>query len=257
MYSCSSERYPEIDAKYAPPPSASGSSQTSNNKMEILSERKIIKEGKITFETIDIKKTKIFISKIVNELGGYIAKENIFTYSDKILEQLVIRIPANKFDQLVNTISETTKNLEEKEISVLDVTEEYIDIEARLNTKKALENRYKELLQQAKTVEEMLKIEEAIGTLREEIESMEGRIRYLKDQVQFSSLTVEYYQRISSANGFFFKLGKAIVVGWDGFLNFIIGITHIWSFILIIGGVVWGIIKLKKRRKKKQINTSN
>lgn len=226
--------------------------QVADDKIETTSERKIIKQGEICFETSDVKETKSYIIKIVEELGGYISKDNILNYKNRISHRLVIRVPANKFDQLLAKISESAEKLDSKNIEVLDVTEEYIDIEARIKTKKELENRYKELLKQAKTIDEILAIEKEIGELRTEIESIEGRLRYLKDRIGFSTLSVEYYQRTTSAFKFSSKFGRAIVTGWDWLLMFIIGLVHIWPFILIIaGGIFIGVHFDRKRKKKK------
>jgi len=102
------------------------------------------------------------------------------------------------------------------------VTEEFIDIQARIKTKKELENRYKELLAKANTVEELLSIEKELGTLRTEIESIEGRLKYLQDRVSLSSLTIEYYELTTSSFRFIPKLGKSFVTGWNWFLSFIV-----------------------------------
>jgi hypothetical protein len=224
--------------------------QQVNEKVENVTERKVIKEGEIKFEVADVIKTKSLIAKTVQELGGYISKDEVFDYTNKLEHRLVIRIPAEKFDLLLSKVSESAEKLDSKNINILDVTEEYIDIDTRVKTKKELEDRYKALLKQATKVEEILTIEKEIGKLREEIESVEGRLRYLKDRISLSSLTVTYYQKTNSAFGFSSRFGQAIRNGWDGFLLFCIGLTNLWVFILlaILGAYVY---ILFKRRKKK------
>lgn len=211
-------------------------SQPQMEKAEFTIERKIIKEGEISFETASLKNTESLITKIMKEAGGYTASDNIYSSEDRITHRMTIRVPADKFDQLLNNISESAEKLDRKTITALDVTEEYIDVEARIKTKKELENRYKELLVQAKTVEDLLSIEKEIGTLRTDIESIEGRLRYLEDRVSLSSLTIEFYQLTTSSFGFLSKVGGAFLTGWNWLLAFIIGIIHIWPFILLIGG---------------------
>jgi hypothetical protein len=225
--------------------------QSKNDKVETPNERKLIKQGEISFQTADVNETKSLISNIVEGLEGYIAKDNIIDSKDKITHRLVIRVPAERFDQLLTKIAENAEQLESKSIDVLDVTEEYIDVKARINTKKELENRYKELLKQAKTVEDILAIEKEMGTLRTEIESVEGRLRYLKDQVGYSTLTVEYYQKKNSSFNFSSKLVIALATGWDWLLSFLIGILHIWPFILLIAGGLYLAFYFDKKKKKK------
>lgn len=229
--------------------------QSKVEKVETQIERKIIKEGEISFETANLKETESLITKTVNEMGGYVANDNVFSNEDRITHRMTLRVPADKFDQLLTKISESAKKLDRKTISALDVTEEYIDVEARIKTKKELESRYKELLVKAKTVEDLLSIEKEIGTLRTEIESIEGRLRYLQDRVSLSSLTIEYYQLTTSSFGFLSKLGRAFVTGWNWLLAFIIGLIHMWPFILLIGGGLF--ITFRIGRKRKQINNAS
>jgi hypothetical protein len=151
---------------------------------------------------------------------------------------------------LLEKIFKTAQKIESKNISALDVTEEFIDIEARIKTKKELENRYKELLKQAKKVEEILEIEREIGSLRSEIESAEGRLNYLKDRVSLSTLTVVFYEKLNSSFGFTSKFGQAIQNGWTNLLWFFIGLANFWPFI-IIGFTIIIIYKRLKGRKSK------
>lgn len=215
-------------------------------------DRKIIREGDITFESADIKETRSVILNVTKELNGYISKESSYDYPDRTEQSLIIRVPADKFEILLARISETAKKIDSKNINTLDVTEEYIDAEARLKTKKELEERYRELLKQANKVEEVLSVEREIGTLRGEIESVEGRLRYLKDKVAFSTLTVTCYQKGKTGFGFSSKIGGALKSGWKGLLWFLIGLTAIWPFIILIGiGLCTAVIITRRRRAKK------
>jgi len=224
--------------------------QSKAEKVESPIERKIIKEGEISFETATLNETELLITRTVNEMGGYIANDNVFSNEDRITHRTTVRVPADKFDQLLTRISESAEKIDRKTISALDVTEEYIDIEARIKTKKELEIRYKELLVKATTVEDLLSIEKEIGTLRTEIESIEGRLRYLQDRVSLSSLTIEYYQMTSSSFGFLSKLGRAFVTGWNWLLKFIIGLIHLWPFILLISAGLFTAFRIVKKGKK-------
>lgn len=232
-----------------PPTESSTSREKTIDKTETQIERKVIKEGEINFETSNILKTKTLIAKTVQELNGYISKDNVNDYSDKIEHRLIIRVASEKFDPLLNKISESADKIDNKNIEVLDVTEEYIDIEARIKTKKELQNRYKELLVKAVKVEEILSIEKEIGQLQTEIESVEGRMKYLKDRISFSTLTVIFYQKTAAAFRFTNKFGEALKSGWSAFLWLLIGMTHLWTFI-IIGGAIGTYFFIKQKRKK-------
>lgn len=228
-----------------PPPPPEEESQNSSQPVE----RKIIKEGSITFETDDLQATRRLILAAVAESGGYLAQDNAYNEYDRIQHQLVLRIPAGKFDTLLNQISASAKKLDSKNISAQDVTEEFIDVQARLKTKKELEKRYLELLKQAQKVDEILNIEREIGTLRSDIESIEGRLKYLTDKVAFGTLTVMYYQKTTASFGFGSKFSQALRNGWTNLGWFAIGLTSLWPFI-VLGLVAFFVIRRMRRRKK-------
>jgi len=251
IYSCGTNEKSRKITAFVQPPDESSANLQPPEKIEIQDLRKIIREGEITFETADVNETKSLITKTTMELNGYITKESADDYTDRIEQTLIIRVPADKFDLLLAKISESARKIESKNIKALDVTEEYIDVEARLKTKKELENRYRELLAKASKVEEILSIEKEIGQLRADIESIEGRLRYLKDRVAFSSLTATYYQKINSAFGFSSKFGQAIRYGWKNLLWFFIGLTTIWPFIILLGGGLFAGFRINRKRKNR------
>lgn len=230
--------------------------QRSEKAIPEVFDRKIIRQGEIRFETEDLKETESLILKAVNELKGYISNDNVYNSENRTTHRVIIRVPADNFEILLERISENAQKIDSKTIDAQDVTEEYIDIESRLKTKKEIENRYRELLAQAKNVEDILSIEKEIGTLRTDIESIEARMQYLKDQVSFSSLTVEFYQKTNSAFHFSMRSGQALVMGWKWLLAFLIFLIHLWPF-LFIGSIIIFTVKRIKTRKKQNLPIQN
>lgn len=220
------------------------------NQLEVV-ERKLIRNGEITFETSDIKKTKAAIDAICKELNAYVSNETQYNYDAELRNNQVIRVSADKFDLLIQKIEAEAKSVKSKNVNTQDVTEEFIDVEARLKTKKELEARYREILKQAKTVEEIVSIENQIASVRSEIESMEGRLKYLTSQVAYSTLNLSYYEIIGTDFGFGSKLGNALGSGWDGFLEFVIGLISLWPFLILITLLIWLVVRWRKRKRKK------
>ncbi len=228
------------------------------NKTEITEEnttveRKIIKKGEITFETKNSTETRAIITKNISELKGYVSEDNIFDYKDKIQYRITIRVPAGNFELLLDRISQNVAKIDNKNVNTLDVTEEFIDVEARIKTKKEIENRYKELLKQANKVEEILAIEKEIGSLRTEIESVEGRLKYLEDKISYSTLTVVFYEKTSSPFGFNSKMGQALKSGWTNLLWFFVALTNLWPFIIIGLATIFIYKRYKKNKKKNNV----
>ncbi len=140
------------------------------------------------------------------------------------------------------------EKVDNKNINTKDVTEEFIDVEARLKTKKELETRYLDLLKQAKTVADIVSIESQIANVRAEIESMEGRLKYLSNQVSFSTLNVSYYQESDMSYGFGSKFLNSLKSGWYNLVDFIFWLLGIWPFVLgITALVIWWVRRRRNR----------
>lgn len=212
-------------------------------------DRKLIRNGTLEFQTQEVKKTKIEIEKICKELNAYISSESENNYGERLQYNQLIRVPANQFDTLVARLEPLAIKIENKNISTEDVTEQFIDVEARLKTKKELEVRYREILKQAKTVEEIISIESHIANVRSEIESMEGRLNFLKNQVAFSTLNVTYYETIGTDFGFASKLIQSLKGGWENLLAFIIFLLNLWPFVVALAALAFWFWNRRRKRK--------
>ena len=154
------------------------------------------------------------------------------------------------------------KRIDNKNITIEDVTEEFIDITARLNVKKAAENRYLQLLTQAKTIKDILEIENQIQALRSEIESIEGRLKYLENSVHYSSLTVRMYEEDTSAvvltyPSFVEKIFEALRGSIEILESLFIGLIYLWPFVILaVLGVVFFVRKAKKKIAQNGAETS-
>ena len=215
---------------------------------EEIQERKLIKEGTVGFETNDLSATRKMVLDAVDKYKGYVSSDSEYKSTGRVSNTLDIRVPSDKFDALLADATKGVEKFDSKEIQIKDVTEEFLDIEARLKTKKQLEFRYLELLKQAQNVTEILAIEKQIGSLRSDIESIEGRLNYLKDQVSFSTLSITFYQRVSTPSEFGQKFKDGFGNGWDNLIWFFVILTNLWPFILII--IALFIVRKMYRKRK-------
>lgn len=226
-----------------------GERQGETTGTEVARERMLIKTGNLSMQVNDVKEARKKIGEIAKGMNAYLSEEQLNDYGDRLNISIVIRVPSSKYDTMVVSIEEVGEKTDSKSVNVQDVTEEYIDVEARLKTKKELEARYREILKQAKTVTDILSVETNLNNVRAEIESMEGRLKYLMSQVSFSTLNLNFYQKISTEYGFGGKFADGLGNGWTNFLTFFIGLAHIWPFLILIGGVVWFFIRWRKKKK--------
>ena len=210
--------------------------------------RKLIKQGSIEFETEDLIKTRKFISEIAIKYEAYVSDETSQRFDEKNQLTITLRIPADKFDDVTSEIENHALRIESKNVNVKDVTEEFIDVEARLKTKKELEIRYLALLKQAKNVQEIISVESQLVNVRSDIESMEGRLKYLQDQVNLSTLHVECFETTGPVFSFASGIFTALSNGWNNLLKFVIGLLNVWPFLIIAGGILYLVFKLRRKK---------
>jgi hypothetical protein len=221
---------------------------TSEQKTNETVERKLIKEGLLEFKTDNLNTTRKIIFEAVKKYKAYVASDQEFKSPGRKSNAIMIRVPSDNFDNLLSDATKGVERFESKDIKVKDVTEEFLDVQARLKTKKELEQRFIDLLKQAKNVTEILEIEKQIGLLRSEIESIEGRLKYLQDRVSFSTLTMTFHETIPNETEFGQKFKNGFRNGWDNLIWFFIGLTNIWTFILIGLGLIFGIRIYRKKK---------
>ena len=224
--------------------------QTANEQVPVT-DRKLIKEGDLRFETADIVETRKVIFAAINKYSAYVSSDQEYSSPGRKSNAIVIRVPAKDFDNLLQDASAGVERFEQKDIRVKDVTEEFLDVEARLKTKKELEVRYLELLKKTNSVTEILEVEHQIGDLRAEIESIEGRLNYLKNRVSLSTLSMTFYETVPGQTAFGAKFKDGFRNGWENFVWFFVMLTNIWPFILLTIGIVFGIRIYIARKKKK------
>lgn len=219
--------------------------------------KKIIKDGSIGLRVSELEKAKWRMDTLIKRHGGYYANERFQNTDWESSYTLQIRIPATNFEQLIADIEKGDGQILFKEIDARDVTDQFIDLEIRLDNKRNYLNRYNDLLKQAKNVKEILEIEEKIRVLEEEIESTTGRLKYLSDLVDYSTLnltiskTEDFKYNPDNRDKFSERLKQSLSKGWFGFVDFLLFMIRIWPFWIIVTALVYLWKKYRKYRRVK------
>lgn len=222
-----------------------------------VSKKKIIKDGTISVKTKDLSASKKAIDELVKTKNAYYMTEEFSTDDHSISYSLKIRIPTDSFENFLSGIENGNDEIINKSIQARDVTEEFTDIETRLTTKREYLKRYRELLSTAKTVKDILEIEGNIRAIQEEIDSRQGRLNYLSDQVAYSTLDVylfkdkEYLYKPQEQSKFSERVKKSLRKGWNSIVNFVIGTISAWPQILLI---IMSFLIIKRVIRKRKIN---
>jgi len=220
--------------------------------------KKLIKTGEINFETSDIKSTRKKILHSLASLGGYLAEENETNHrgDDQNTLVLTLRIPSKNFDLLLDSISSQAEKIDSKDITIKDVTAQYIDVTTALYNKKLLESRYQDLLKKADKISDVLQIENKLTDIRTAIDSTQGQLNYLNRQIAYSTLTVTFYTRKlaeDSGYGMGYKLLSAISDGWALLQGMFFGLIGIWPVILGLMLLFVLFKRWRNRRKARKI----
>lgn len=217
---------------------------------------KVIKKGFMKFEVDKLNLVKAKVDSCLSTVAGYYESEQFHSYTNRNSYSLIIRVPNKEFIALVVMFENGIGQLTEKSIKANDVTEEFVDLNIRLDNNLAYLKQYKEILSKAKSIKEILEVQEIIRRIEEEIESKKGRIKYLNDKVNYSTLNLELSELIAREFAdkpiYHRRIFNAFNNGVQGLLSFVVGVVNIWPFIILVGVLFVGrnpIVNIFRRAK--------
>ena len=185
-------RYPD-DGEYALNEDAVAMDHVSSGAGSASTERKTITTIDISIEVDDARESVEFIAESARAAGGYVSSSSVYDsyYGSNTAREgyITVRVPESDYPAFIKDI-EGLGEVTSKSESGRDVTEEYIDVSARLENLKRQETRLFEILNITETVDEVLSVEKEIERVRGEIDSLTGRLNYLDDRIEFSTINV-------------------------------------------------------------------
>lgn len=248
-------------------------SLTEADKAELTNEaldRKIIRNADITMEVASTTEAQHRITSIAESHGGFVVtseakqRENVDPSKRTVDIKLVVRVPSDKFGASLDQIKQLAGNLPEANVTGQDVTEDFIDLEARIKTQKALEYQFLEIMKQAKTVEDAMEVQRQIAGVRTDIEKLEGRKRFLENRSSLSTITVNMHTpKIIAVNptGFGRTIRDAVsdsletVAGMFTFvIRSVILMMPIFAFVLLPAGLILRYLVRRAKRTRLAVN---
>lgn len=231
---------------------------TKEFSLEIPS-RMIIKTGWLNLVVKDVLEAIGKISKFVEENGGWVVSSNVSELEKIPSGSITVRVPAEKFNEAMNFFKNLATRVSNERIQAQDITEEYVDLEARLKNLKATEDQLLELMKRTGTISEILEVQRELTNIREQIEQIKGRIQYLEQSVKMSSITVnlalsEELLPVPPAEKWrpkyvLLQTWKNVLGFWKGFSYFLIRLI-VWAQVWVPALIV--ILVIKKIWKKKK-----
>lgn len=160
-------------------------SSISGESGTVSTERKLIKNGNITLQVEDLLDGEKSVTEWAKGFNGYV--ENSSTNERNAW--FTVKVPSQKFDEAMQSLG-NLGIVKSHGISMQDVSEQYYDLETRLSTKKVMQANLKKYLAQATNLNDILKIERELNNVTSEVESMEGRMRRLTNQIDYATISV-------------------------------------------------------------------
>ncbi len=235
-------------------------------------ERKIIHNGEMDLELEKPADVANQVASLANSLGGFVVtSESQQIGGNGVRMSVVVRVPATKFDQAIKDIRVLVGNgriLREKATG-LDVTEEFVDLEARLRAKLALEAQFLEILKKAVKVSDMLEVQNSLNAVRTEVEQIQGRLRFLENQASLSTITLVLQTPqplvAQSSRGFFSEFRSAVSDGIEISQSIVFGLIRLMGFLVPVVAflgtplyIVYRVIRSRMRRQNAETaNTKN
>ena len=161
----------------------------SSGDADSLTNRKIIRNGSLDLLVIDVGQSITKIGSLVTTAGGYIEKSNQ-TNSGGHSASLTVRVPSARLDQVMAGVKGLATTVDREGVEVRDVTREYIDLDAHIRNAQAEEAQYLMILKRATTIKDTLDVTEKLSDVRGRIEQMQGEMKFLKSQIEMSSLEI-------------------------------------------------------------------
>jgi len=208
---------------------------------DLLIDQKVIKTAYLDIQVDSVPEKITQIQLLAEQRQGFVQSSNV--NEDKIGQKsgyITIKVPSDSFQSALSAIRSLALKVNSETTSGQDVTQQYVDLETNLTHLKAVEQRYLELLNQAKTVDEILKVQELLNNTQAQIQSLEGQLKYLANQVNYStiSVTMSEQERVEV---------PAEKFDWreeirQGMITFVKVLQNFFSFLVVAFFVLLGLI---------------
>jgi Domain of unknown function (DUF4349) len=216
--------------------------------------RLIVRTGQASIEVDSLETSMALLRQIVQRAGGFVADASIQSGRNQIRSAtLQLKVPASRFDDLTEGLRPLGR-LQFVNVGAEDVSEEFVDLTARVANARRMEERLVEILRtRTGKLQDVLSVEREIARVREEIERMEGRVRFLKASAQLSTLSVNLYEPapLVATHPGRNVIGEAFKTAWRNFVGVLAGMIASLGFVVPIVVLGWGAVIVAKRYRRK------
>ncbi|GGF92413.1 hypothetical protein GCM10010912_41760 [Paenibacillus albidus] len=248
---------------------ASGSSGFTGSDVVAGLNKKLIYHANLDMQVQDYAKAQTKVRSMVTLANGYIIEftENVSEYEQG--GTFTLKVPASGFSSFLSNLEKVEHVALQRSIQGQDVSEEYVDLESRLKAKQLMEIQYTEFMKKATKSADLVAFANELGSIQEQIEQIKGRMRYIDQNVSFSTVELRLYQTddtlsvkqkeeqgplMERASEALQGTLKALSVAFQSLFVFLAAALPV----LIVGGLVLAVVlwyrKRATQRKEEQSN---
>ncbi len=223
-------------------PDQTTEAKASGGSGEAVPQKKVIRTARLRMEVVDYDEALAKAKQTVKAFEAEITSEEERQKGQRLENQLVIRLAPSKLDSMLNALEGLALQIDSRSVNAEDVTRRYVDLETRLASKRAVIARYRELLAEARNVDDVLAVENNLRQVIEEVESMEAQFRYLKQQVDRSTIYLTLYETSSEGiarRSFGNRVVEAFADGWGLLKHLALGLVSAWPLLLLLALALW------------------
>ncbi len=215
-------------------------------------DRLILRTGQASIEVDSLEAGMARLREVARRLGGFVADAAVRSGRDQTrMATLELKVPSARFDELTEGLQPIGR-LEYVNVSAEDVSEEFVDLTARAANGRKLEERLIELLRtRTGKLQDVLSVERELARVREEIERIEGRLRYLKSSAQLSTLSVSLHEPLpivsSRGHG---PIAEAFRAAWRNFVTLLAAGIAALGYLVPVLALGWSAVVLGRRWRR-------
>ncbi|MHA6530657.1 DUF4349 domain-containing protein [Paenibacillus sp. BAC0078] len=230
--------------------------------------KKLIYHANLTMEVEDYGTAQTDVRNMITLANGYIIefKEDLSEYEQG--GTFIFKVPASGFSSFLNSLEKVKHEKLQRSIQGQDVSEEYVDLESRLKAKELMESQYIEFMKKATKSSDLVAFANQLGTIQEEIEQIKGRMRYIDQNVSFSTVELRLYETdksvdikkekeqdplLSRASDALLSSMKAISVMFQWLFVFLAGALPVLIIAAVIVAIVLWYFRKAKRKDAESI----
>jgi len=227
--------------------------------------RMLIYKANVTMEVESYADTYTAVQNLIHLSGGYLLQFSEQSGGSEKSGLFTIKVPAGDFSGFMERLEAIPNVGLNRSMNAQDVSEEYVDLGARLKAKELVESRYLKYMEQASRSEDLIRYTNELAAIQEEIERLKGRMRYLQQNVDFSTVELRVYERsgigLAAGNGEA-TLGErmsaalksslnALVVVAEGVMIVVAGAVPVIAAAILLGAPIYWFVRRRKAKSEK------